>query len=591
MTDADSTGVNRGIMALVGAVAGAAAWYFVEIAEDVMTNPRLYLFSVTAVMGFFAILLGLKGPLGWARAALGAAALALLAAGLIVWASLRFDDLETFFDTPLHVLALFLLLFIGTPFISAGLQRRGGARNYALLFDTAWALLVRYLAGWLFVAVVWGIVYLSDTLLRLVGVTVIQDLIGVDPVPFALTGLFLGLALAVMHELREYISPFLVLRLFRILLPAVVVVVGVFLIALVLRGMVSLIGNLSVAATLMAVAIAAITLITSSMDRADEEAAQVPLMAWSARIMSGMLVPLTLAAAWCVWLRVEQYGWTPDRVAAALSALVLVVYALAYGVSVLRAGWGGRIRQVNLGMALAVLALSVLWLTPAIHAEAISTRSQIARFEAGRLEVARLPLWNMKDGWGRAGTAGLARLRALAEAGTHPEAEALQARLARLNAADTRYDFERMEGPEAASPADVETVLGALVVLPEGQNVSRDDLAALPAQTLKTVRRGCALGGEEQPGCVLVLTDLKPFEPGEEGVFLVLQDAGARVEVMSVRREEAGLSLVRSLFADLTGVQLRSQVTALKQAMASGDIRIVPTGIDMIAIGGVRILP
>lgn len=585
-----TTALNRSAMALVGAVAGAAAWVFADMAQEVITRPRLFLFSVTAVMGFFAVLLALKGPLDWGRAALGAAAMAVVSAGLILWASLRFETVEPFFDSPLPFLALFLLLFIGTPFVSAGLQVPGGARDYARLFDTAWAILVRYLAGWLFVAVVWGIVFLSDALLGLVGLTFIEDLIGIDPVPFALTGLFLGLALAIMHELRAYISPFLVLRLFRILLPAVVLVVGVFLIALPLRGFGGLFGGLSVAATLMAVAIAAITLITSAMDRSEDEAARAAIMTGSARIMSVMLVPLSAAACWAVWLRVAQYGWTPERVAAALSAAVLIVYGLAYAGAALRAGWPARLRRINLWMAVAVLALSALWLTPLIHAEAIATRSQLARFEAGNRPVEDLPLWELRADWGRAGTAGLDRLRAIAAQDAHPRAAALQARLARLDAAKNRYVFE--QGDQAPPPdALVDRIMAALQVFPEGQSVTRDEIEALPARVLDTMGRGCAAKGGSGPACVLILADLKPFHPGEEGVLILRGRAAGSVDVMGAERGAEGLVIRRSIYSDISGTSLRGQDAALIDALRGGDISITPSGIDMISIGDIAILP
>lgn len=588
---ANTVAANRIAMGFAGALAGAAGWFFIEAAEMAVSHPRLFLVSVTFVMGFFAVLLGLKGPLNWPRAAAGAGGVAGGAALLLLWASLRFDAVEPFFESVLPVLALFLLLFIGTPFVSAALQERGGARNYALLFDTSWALLVRYLAGWLFVAVVWSIVFLSDALLSLVGITVIEDVIELEPVPFVLTGLFLGVALAVMHELRDYISPFLVLRLFRILLPVLTLVVGIFLVALPIRGFDALFGTFSVAATLMAVAIAAITLITSTLDRTDRDAATAPLMIRTARVMSVMLIPLTLAAAWAVWLRVAQYGWTPERVAASLSACVLVIYGLAYGLSVLRAGWPQRLRQSNLAMALFVLALSALWMTPVFHAEALSTRSQIARFEAGEATPDDLPIWRMANDWGRAGTKGMDRLRALAEAGTHPEAEALARRLEQLDAAGSRYAFENSDSATPEQEAMLEEILQHLVLRPESLEIRGADLAALPVPVVENLWHGCQQTTEDVPGCVMVLADLKPLADGEEGLLIYRSRTGDTLELIGLHRGENGLSVHRTVYADIAGQPLRTNNDALLSALADGDIAIVPSGIDMISIGGIGIVP
>jgi hypothetical protein len=390
---------------------------------------------------------------------IGAAGLAVLSAALFLWASLNFNEPRAFFDTPLPISALGLMYIIGAPFASAGLAKPGGMRDYPLLFDTAWAILVRYLAGWLFVAVVWGIVFLSDALLSLVGVTVIQNLLDIEPVPFALTGLLLGLSLAIMHELRAYISPFLVLRLFRILLPAITFVVAVFLIALPLRGFSALFGGFSVAGTLMAVAIAAITLITSALDRTTDEEVQTGFMRLSVRVMAVLLIPLCVAAAWAIWLRVDAYGWTPDRLAGAVTAVLLVVYAFGYGGVAVIGDWARGIRRINLLMAVVIFGVAALWLTPIINAESISTKSQVARFEAGLTKVEALPLWTMKNDWGKPGQAGLAKLRTLDDA-------ELVAELKRLDEVDTRYEFERLVGSQNVTNEMRDTLLARLVVLP-----------------------------------------------------------------------------------------------------------------------------
>lgn len=592
MTQPDTEiALQRLVMALVGALAGLATWYFGELADTMFHRPRLYLFTVSFVMGGFTILLGIIGPLGWVRALAGALGLAALVSGLLTWATLRFDMLEPFFDSGLPLLAMALLLFIGTPFVSAGLQRRGGVVDYPLLFDTAWTILVRYLAAWLFTGVAWALVFLSNALFEIVGVSVIEDLLDIDPVPFALTGLFLGLAIAIMHELRAFVSPFLVLRLFRVILPVLTVVVGVFLVALPIRGLDRLFGNLSVAATLMAVTIAAITLITSTLDRNSEEEAQAAALRWSARIMCLMLPFLTAAAAWAVWLRVEAYGWTPERIAAALSAALLLGYAGLYALSVVTPGWAARIRQVNLAMALVVLALSALWLTPVVHAEAISTRSQLARFEAGRVTVNDLALWEMKDDWGRAGEAGLARLRDLAASQEQAQGSDLVAALDRLDAASSRFEFDRDKGTPPASAAEMAGLLAQIRVYPEGQSVSTEELATLQPFALDGLRSNCPRADEDGPGCVMILADLDPHKPGEEGLLLQRTASAVGLSVNTLTRVDGHLAVGRDLYDDVAGARLADRQDALLQAMKTGEFNLEPSGIRMITFGGTSVIP
>lgn len=53
-------------------------------------------------------------------------------------------------------------------------------------------------------------------------------------------------------------------------------------------------------------------------------------------IKTALLVALlyVFVAAWALWLRVAQYGWTVDRLQGVLAVLVLLVWLLGYFVSI-----------------------------------------------------------------------------------------------------------------------------------------------------------------------------------------------------------------------------------------------------------------
>ena len=111
----------------------------------------------------------------------------------------------------------------------------------------------------------------------------------------------------------------------------------------------------------------------------------------------------------------------------AVVAVLGLGYGGLYALAVLRgAGWMGRIRQANVWMALVLLAVSALWLSPVLNAEAISARSLEARYLSGAVPAERLDVDALAD-WGRAGAAARARLEELAR---EPGQEALAARLA-----------------------------------------------------------------------------------------------------------------------------------------------------------------
>lgn len=567
-----------------GALAGLCGWLLTDVLADDLGGTRLHLFLTVLAGVFFADALAMAGQIR-ARAALGGAALvALPVAGLALWASLRFASVEEMLRNPQPILAMLLLAALPVPFLIA----RGigaGLRDYPALFLAAWNIVVRYAAAWLFTGVVWAVVYLSDTLLSLVGIEVIDWLIDeLDLVPWALTGAALGLGLAVVSELADLVSPYLVLRLLRLLLPPLLAVMVVFVAALPLRGLTDLFGSYSAAMTLMAISLGGISLISIVVDQSPAEEAQSPTMRHAARAMALLLPVLAGLAVWAVLLRIRQHGLTPERVAGAVAGAVVLGYALLYALAALarRATWMTRIRQANIAMALVVMVLAALWLTPVLNAEALSARDQLARFEEGRITVAELPLDEMRWDWGRPGAEALAELGAVTG---HAEQAALQARLASVLAATDRY----ATGITPAGGSKIAELRAILTVLPAGREAPDWMLSSLQDWEADSWLESCARTDESgRPGCVLVIADLLPAEPGEEAV-LFLNAGGDRV--------------IRHGFIAARGAEVRAPVflanpappaepgaADLFAALHSGTFTIGPASVMSLHLGPAEVL-
>lgn len=568
---AQSVTQGRLTLGAVGAFAGLCLWLLVDVLADRMDDtPRLFLFLVCYYGVFFTSLLALIGPMRLPRAALFSAALAVVVALLLIWASLRFEDVKQFINTPRPFAAAALLALVPLPF-AISRAREGAWASYPALFGHSWDIVVRYAAGWVFVGVVWGVVMLSDALLQLVGIKIIEQLLDIEVIPYLLTGLTLGVALAVVNELSDYVSPYLVLRLLRLLLPAVLGVVAVFLLALPFRGLSHLFGTLSAAATLMAMAIGATTLVTTALDADGENAVQSPAMRGMVQLLALLLPALGGLAFWAIWLRVNQYGWTPDRLAAALLALLVLAYGAAYAVAViLRRGWARRIRAANVVLALVVMAAAAAWLTPLINPQRLSTNSQIARFAAGKVDAETLDLWSIGREWGRAGRAGLARLEAMQDA---PDADVLTARIAAVKEARSRYALDRQAGD---SDAKLQALADAVRVLPEGATLPEAFLKGMTSWRRDQLTAGCARATPAgNPGCIALRIDVFPDYPGDEVIIAVLVGANR----VALRGYSSGLSegVVKRRMVKLKGGEGLSLTPADLDALFAGNFSIVPT--------------
>lgn len=576
-----STTPERLRLSAIGAGAGLTLWFLFEILPDLTENDRLSLALVLFSGGFFAVLLAAIGPLRLRDAARISALVATVSTALFTWAGVRFETVDGLFETGHVFVSYALLVTIPVPFLIAARRPNEGWHSYPALFDHAWGIIVRYATAWVFTGIFWGVLFLSDAVLKIVGIDIIETLLDIEPLPYLLTGLVLGFGLAVVHELSHMISPTLILRLLRLLLPLVFAVSLIFVIAAPINGLSGLFGDFSAAATLMGMAIAAVTLITVSLDQTAASAATAPLLTWSARLTC-LLVPVMGALAlWAVLQRIGQYGLTPTRVAAVTGAAITLAYGIAYAIAVLPGrGWGARIRRANIGLALAMIALAALWLTPVLNAERLSVRSQIARFEAGKTELDDLDLWSLAHDWGRAGARALEPLRAP----DHPQAAALAEVFARLDGADNRWQFEN--GRRSATlPKTYEELLAIMPVVPEGARLPDDitdlnETGSVPA--LAPILDGCKRRTPANaPACVAIVADFD-LGPGNEVLMLHWNVAAAWVEVDGF----PGVAWQRVL-ADGAGARLDDP--ALIDRIQAGDFALAPLPVDALILDDIAI--
>lgn len=576
--------LRRGLLALTGAVAGLSLWMLEDAALRGSLTERLHLPLSTFALVFFGAVLVMAGPLHLRRAAMLAAPLAALVAALIALVALRYEMPDAVRMQGLHWIAGFLIATLPLPYLVA-LGSTGGTA-YPALFTASWQLAVRATAGWIFAGLVWAVIWLADAALALVGLGFLDWVMTEGgPLPGMATGAMLGLGLAVAWELSDLLSPQVILRLLRLLVLPVLTVMILFLVALPMRGLSQLPGGVSATGVLLALAVAAAGLIAVVIDQSSEEESGSPVLQIAARVMAGLL-PLPVALAGIALAeRVGQHGWTPERVFAALAVLAAAGYGLAYLVAVLRgAGWAVRLRQANRALPPLVVLLAALWLTPLINAEAISSRSQMARYDGGTVGAQDLDLAALER-WGKPGAAALARLAALA---AMPEHAALAQRLA-----------ARAEGGEAAlvMAEDAEALLSDLRAVmplqPPGATATRDLLLrAIPAVELQSWIDACRtpLPGGDRAGCIFVVADFWTAEPGEEALVLLREPAGF------VRYEGLGMvagEVQRRSVGALTGMLPdRAEGEALIAALQDAPAALQPAPMNLLGVaGGLLLLP
>ena len=498
---------RRLILVVTGAIAGLALYFLVDW-QDQIENARLLTLCFVAVGVFFGSFLILFGRISLLKSLRSSAVQMLMATALYGLATLRFapDQIGQVVQAPQVLFGLLILCTIPLPFHIV--VQTSDWKDYRHLFQEAWSIFVRYTVAWILAGLSFLLIQLSEALLSTVGVTLIGDLLDHSYIVLPLVGGLLGLGLALVQELDAYISPILVIRLVRIFAPFILFVGLVFLVSITVNGAENFRQFLSPAGILLVLVAVSVSVISAAIDRDETHAAHGRVIAQSARAMC-LLVPVMAGiAAWGLWVRVSNLGWTPDRVLAAMVAAVALAYGGTYAGSVLRgASWMQYIRQGNIRLALVIICVAGLGMTPLIDAEKISAQSQLARF--GQKGFGATEDLGVLSDWGVAGAAALAELSNLAK---EPGHEALAAAVARAQGDDIKPQVRE---------ALIAELTKILPVQPASATATRDIfLAGLDDGLVSSVLQACQRGLKSgHPACVLVVADFLPSSVGEEAIL------------------------------------------------------------------------
>lgn len=585
MADEINSGENAGraVMMAIGAIAGLSLWYLVDVLPDQVDSERLLLGVSAFAAAFFFSLLAANGPLALGKSLRLALMVSVLPALLYFWASFRFDEVVQFMESMHPTLAFMVLVSIPVPFLIAAMGPARNWRNYPELFNQAWNIVVRYLAAWVFVGVFWGVVFLSDALFKIIGLNIIEIILDIEPVPFVLTGLVLGLALAVVHELSEYVSPYLILQLMRLLLPVILLVTIVFVAGVPFAGLSGLFGGLSSATILLAIAMGTITLVAAGVDQSDETGVSTRLMRFSTQGLAVILPVLAVLAAYAIWARVDQHGWTPRRLAAASFAVLVLGYAIAYALAVLRrTNWMASIRDANIFLAFMTIAMALFWLTPVLNPQRISTNSQLLRYSSGKTTFADLDLWTIYNEWGVSGAASIDKF---ADA-VPGDADEIAIRLAALKTSTSVYAFRQML--KTPDPVERQEFLSLLPVLPMGETLPEGVFANVTefGSWLKACKGETPAGN---PACIAIVADFLPKNGGNE-VLIVTNVSGGWTDVQVWAEIETGTWKNQGNPVFLDGANFSSFRRETIDTLVAGEYSIEPVEMRTINIDGTRFL-
>src|SRR5580698_6079343 len=322
------------------------------------------------------------------------------------------DDPTVLWPRPELWLVLIAVVFIAHVLVVDSVIERRTIPSYARHFDTAWKQGMQAVLAAGFVIVFWGVLMLGAALFKLVEINAIWRLIEQRWFEYPVTTLALAVAIHVTDVQPSLIrgARLLALTLLAWLLPVLAIVVFGFLGSLPFISLDPLWRTHFATSLLLVAAGLLVFLINSFYQDGDNREAATAFGAIdgikrvAARAGAIELILLVALAAWGLWLRVGQYGWSVERILAAAIILVEGCYAIGYaGALVLSPGTLKRIEITNFITAYVFLAISLALFSSLADPARLMVAGQMARLKSGAVRPEKFDFAALKfDGarWG-----------------------------------------------------------------------------------------------------------------------------------------------------------------------------------------------
>ncbi|MBJ8779268.1 DUF4153 domain-containing protein [Citrobacter freundii] len=310
---------------------------------------------------------------------------------------------------------LLLMAMLALPWIQYSLRASRQQTRYAQFYTQLWlntlTLLIVFISNGLF----WLVLLLWSEMFKLVGIPFFSTLFfDTDWFGYVAFGLITALAVVLARTQSRLVTAVQKLLTFIAtgLLPLVALLALMFILTLPFTGL-EVISQRVSAAGLMSTLTLLLLLLMAMVREPQKEALPYPgALRYLIKCAVAVTPIYTLIAGWALWVRIQQYGWTPERLYGVLVVVVLLVWSFGYLASILHRGRNPLELQgpVILGVSLLALGLLVLLSSPVIDAWRISVNSHMGLYHSGKIKPDQVSLY-MLDHSGKPGRAALAALQ------------------------------------------------------------------------------------------------------------------------------------------------------------------------------------
>ena len=310
------------------------------------------------------------------------------------------------------------------------IQQFGSSENvsYSRLFKLSWRNFIIFGECWLFVLIFWGILNLGAALFDILDIEFFSELLRNEWFWIPTLTLAFAFASVIFRKLLniEDNIAFLLQTLIKFLLPVLSVISLGFLATLPFTGLNKLWETGS--GSLLVMWLQVLTLFfVNTVYKDDSSVRPYHMLLHRLVFISVALLPVySVISAYGIYLRVEQHGLTVDRCWGILIWFLLACFSFSYLVGIItkRDNWLEPLSKINIVMGWVVLVSMLVVNSPLLNFQSLSTNSQIARLDAGKVTVEKFDYYYFEYSLGRQGYLAMQLLKQKIET-SHPEQYAI----------------------------------------------------------------------------------------------------------------------------------------------------------------------
>ncbi|MBA3582489.1 MAG: DUF4153 domain-containing protein [Gammaproteobacteria bacterium] len=426
------------------------------------------------------------------------------------------------------------------------------------------------LASVLFLELIsWGVLWLWASLFEIVKISFFKDLFFDYNFAIVFCCVFGAVLLIVLRQVKLHEE--LIDKVFafsgRVLSPVLALLSLTFVVVLPFTGLEPLWETKTAAATMLWLIVLSITFFNLA------ERNQLAATGWRKLVRNlswlGLLaLPIYCGlAAYAVYLRINQYGWTLDRLWGVWVCIAASLFALSYAILAARYGvhWNRFLKPANYMLSLVLLVLLIAPYTPAVNFYAISAHSQAQRILKNPVEPTIEELRYLRFNLGRAGVKQLEKLKIFYE---------------KKGSASLVIDIDRLlkqkkrEVEDAAKDSEIEDYI---TLIPVNQAIPEDFRQYLETKEIDLMNR-CLEAGNK---CYLFNINMDNY-PDSEWVLLKDYYYNTNGYVFSFNTKNSEWSQIASL------TKSSGCAKNLRDSLMKGEYQAVPAMFKTLKIGNLE---